>query len=382
MRRIYLDHNAGAPQHAEVTRAMLACLEEDCGNPSSVHEAGRRGRARLEESRQAIAALLHADPAGVVFTSGATEANNLALWGRVGAAPGGAHLVVAEVEHPSVREAANAVAAAGGAVSWVGVDREGRVDPEAVLRAVTSATRLVSVQVANPETGVLQALPAIAARLRPRGVPLHADAAQAVGRIRVAVDELGVDLLTLSGHKLGGPRGTGALWVRPGCALQPRQVGGGQERGMRAGTENVPGAVGLAAAARLAVRTLERAGEIEARRDRLAAALVGLWPGAAVHGAGAARLPNTCSVCLPGLDGEIAVARLDLDGIAVSMGSACSVGTLRPSQVLRAMGVSEALARASLRFSLGPDTGDDEIDETIARFARAFVADGVGEREH
>jgi cysteine desulfurase len=381
MRRIYLDHNAGAPQHAEVTRAMLACLQEDCGNPSSVHEAGRRGRARLEESRETIAALLHAAPAGVVFTSGATEANNLALRGRAGAVPGRPHLVVAAVEHPSVREAAGAVAAAGGTISWVPVDREGRVDPDSVIGVVSTTTCLVSVQLANPETGVLQPLPEIAARLRPLGVPLHADGAQGVGRIRVAVDELGVDLLTLSGHKMGGPRGTGALWVRPGCALQPQQAGGGQERGMRAGTENVPGAVGLAAAARLATRTIDRAGEIAARRDRLEAALMWLWPGAVVHSSAVARLPNTCSVGLPGLDGEIAVARLDLDGVAVSMGTACSVGTQRASEVLRAMGVSEALASASLRFSLGSDTGDNEIDEAIARFARAFLEDEVGQRE-
>jgi cysteine desulfurase len=381
MRRIYLDHNAGAPQHADVTRAMLACFEEDCGNPSSVHEAGRRGRERLEQARHEVAALLQADPAGLVLTSGATEANNLALRGRAGIAPGGRHLVVAAVEHPSVREVAAAVEAAGGALSWVPVDGEGRVDPAAVATAVTEATCLVSVQLANPETGVLQGLAAIADRLRPLGVPLHADAAQAVGRLRVSVDELGVDLLTISGHKMGGPRGTGALWVRRGCALQPQQAGGGQERGMRAGTENVPGAVGLAAAARLAARTIGNGAQIAARRDRLEAGLIRLWPGAAVHGAGAARLPNTCCICLPGLDGDLAVARLDLDGVAVSMGSACSVGTQRPSEVLRVMGVSEERARASLRFSLGPDTRDDEIEEALARFARAFVHDEVGRRK-
>lgn len=372
MRRIYLDHNAGAPQHPEVTRAVLRCLEAGCGNPSSVHGEGRRARALLEEARGRVASLLGGDPAGVVFTSGATEANNLALRGRVEAAAPGAHLIVTAVEHPSVAAVAEALSRRGAQVTRVPVGGDGRVDPGAVRRAVLPSTALVSIQAANPETGVLQPVAEIAAALAGTDVPLHVDAAQAAGRIPLAVDEMGADLVTLSGHKMGGPRGTGALWIRPGVSLAPLLSGGGQERGFRAGTENVPGAVGLGEAAACA-EAGRRRGEVAALRDRLEVALLRFWPGAVAHGAAAPRLPNTTCVGFPGLDGEAAVIRLDLEGIAVSMGSACSTGTMRPSDVLLAMGVPAELARASLRFSLGIETSGEEIDEILAAFVRSFA---------
>jgi cysteine desulfurase len=382
MRPIYLDHNATTPQDPGVTRAMLACLEPGPGNPSSVHAPGRRARGALEEARSAVATLLGAADREVLFTSGATEANNMALQGVVAARGGDGHLILSAVEHPSVERVAAWLEGLGVAVTRLPVDAAGCVDPEDVRRALRPDTLLVSVMLANNETGVVQPVPAIGAITREAGVPLHVDAVQAVGRLRLDVEELGADLLSLSGHKMFGPRGVGALWMRPCLELEPLLRGGGQEFGRRSGTENVPGAVGLAEAARLARRSPERyRDEVLPLRCRLEEGLREVWPGAVIHGAGAPRLPNTALVAFPGLDGEAAVMRLDLEGVALSLGSACAAGTMRPSSVLEAMGVAPELARSSLRFSLGPDNDAAEIERTLEVFRNlAAAGEGAGAR--
>ncbi len=374
MQSIYFDHNATTPQSDAVTRAMVAQYGADHGNPSSVHAAGRRSREALERARRQVAALIGAEPSEILFTSGATEANNLALQGRALAAGGKSHLVISSVEHPSVLKVAEALAAQGSRITRIAVDRQGRVQPKDIQAALTEDTALVSVMLANNETGVVQPIREIAAITRQAGVPLHVDAVQAVGRMPFSVDELGLDLLSLSGHKIFGPRGIGALYVRHGLALEPRLYGGGQEANRRGGTENWPGAVGLGEAARLASKTaVVYREEVETLRDRLEAALIEVWPGAVVHGGKSARIGNTSLIGFPGLDGEAAVMRLDLEGIAVSLGSACATGTMRPSSVLAAMGVREALAASSLRFSLGPQNTAAEVDETVRVFCEILL---------
>jgi cysteine desulfurase len=375
MRPIYLDHNATTPQDAAVTRAMLPFFEPGQGNPSSVHGPGRAARGSLEEARAQVAALLGTVNREVVFTSGATEANNLALQGVIAARGGSGHLVVSPVEHPSVGAVAAWLEEQGVRVTRLAVDGDGRVDPEEVRRSLRPDTHLVSVMLANNETGVLQPVAEIGAVTREAGIPLHVDAAQAVGRLTLQVNELNADLLSLSGHKMFGPRGVGALWARSSLVLEPLLRGGGQEFGRRSGTENLPGAVGLAEAARLGRSTpATYRDEVLPLRDRLEAGLLEAWPGAVVHGAGAPRLANTTLVGFPGLDGEAAVMRLDLEGVAVSLGSACAAGTMRPSLVLEAMGVPLSLARSSLRFSLGPGNTVEEIDHTLEAFRRLAVA--------
>jgi cysteine desulfurase len=371
MPRIYLDHNATFPPFPEAVRAMQGWLE-GFGNPSSVHWHGRRARAALEEARARVAALCGGRPAEIVLTSGATEANALALRGALDAA-GGGDLVISAIEHPSVAATAEWLEGRGVGRTRVGVGREGRVDPAAVAAALGPRTVLVSVMLANHETGVVQPIREIAAAARRAGALVHTDAAQAAGRVPIDAEALGVDLLTLSAHKLGGPPGVGALWVRPGTPLAPLLHGGGQEAGRRAGTENLAGAVGFGAAARVAADLARDGAAVAALRDRLETGLCAAWPGAVVHGRGAARLPNTACLGFPGLDGEAAVMRLDLEGIAASLGSACASGSMRPSPVLLAMGAGEDLARASLRFSLGPRTTRAEIDRTVEVFERCVA---------
>lgn len=372
MTAIYLDHNATTPQLPAVTRAQLPFLEGARGNPSSVHTAGRAAREALERAREQVAGLLGAQPREMVFTSGATEANNMALLGAMAARPG--TLVVSAVEHPSVAKVADHLAGSGVEVTRVGVDATGRVHPDRLRRLLSPETTLVSVMLANNETGVVQPIRELAMVCGQAGVALHVDAAQAVGRISVDVGELGADLLSLSGHKMHGPTGVGALWVRPGTSLAPCVHGGGQEFNRRSGSENVAGAVGLGAAAQHAADTWKQVSrDVAVVRDHLEGELQASWPGAVVHGAGALRLPNTTLMGFPGLDGEAAVMRLDLEGVAVALGSACSTGTMRPSTVLAAMGVPESLAAGSLRFSLGPENTRAQMEE-VARIFRSVLA--------
>jgi cysteine desulfurase len=356
--RIYLDHNAGAPLRPEVRVAMLPFLE-GAGNPSSAHREGARARSAVEAARAEVAALVGGRAAEIVFTSGATEANNLALRGLDGP------LVTTAIEHASVLETATALARAGRKLAVVPVDREGRVAADDVVAAAEPGA-LVSVGLANGEVGSVAPIAAIAAGLRRRAI-LHTDAAQAAGRLALDVTVLGVDLLSLSAHKLGGPPGVGALWLRDGIALAAQSTGGPQERGRRAGTENVAGIVGFGVAARLA-RT--EAAEVGARTaeltERLWSGIRARIPDAVRHGpTDGPCLPQTLSVRFPGCAGESLLVLLDLAGVAASLGSACAAGAAEPSHVLIAMGLDSDTARGALRLSLGPATQPSDIDAVL-----------------
>ncbi len=357
--RIHLDHNAGAPLRAAARDAMVAAMGPPM-NPSSPHREGARARTLLEDARAAVAALIGAAPAEIVFTSGATEANGLALWGGL---PVGGGFVVTAVEHASVLAPARAH---GAALTELPVDGDGRVAPAAVVAACAGGPTLASIGLANGEVGTVAPVGEIAAALRGRPVVLHTDAAQAVGRIPVDVHALGVDLLSLSSHKLGGPAGVGALWVRPGTALRPQLLGGPQERGRRAGTENVLGIVGFGGAARAAMADHTATSRMTALADRLWTGLRTQVPDVVRLGpVDGPRLPNTVNVRVPGCSGESLLMLLDLAGVAVSLGSACSAGAPEPSHVLMAMGLDRETARDGLRLSLGPDTTADEIDTVV-----------------
>jgi len=365
--RIYLDHNATTPVRDEVAAAVLRVLRDVPGNPSSVHAEGAAARAELDAARERVAALLGVRPAEVVFTSGATEANNAALFAAADAGPPRGHVVSSSVEHPSVEAALEALEARGHPVTRVPVDRGGRVDPDAVAAALRPDTVLVSIIWANNETGVVQPVEAIAARARERGVRVHSDATQAVGKHVFAPGEAAVDWLSLSAHKLGGPKGVGCLVVREGAPFEPLLRGGPQERRRRGGTENLAGIAGLGAACELAARELaERVARHGALRDRLWEGIASKVPGATRNGTPEHVLANTLSVCFPGAAGELLVQALDLEGIAVSAGAACASGSVEPSPVLRAMGLSPAEARGTLRFSVGHGVDEAQIDRVLA----------------
>ncbi len=368
---IYLDHNATTPPAREAVSAVQECLARTWGNPSSLHADGQAARAVREAARRALAALLHAPPANILFTSGATEAANQLLLGPL-LQPRGRprHVIVSAIEHPCVLEPARVLETLGWPVTRVGVDTEGRVDPQAVAAAFRPDTALVSVMLANNDTGVLQPVREIVALARARQIRVHTDAVQAVGRIPVDFEALGVDFLTLSAHKFYGPKGVGALVARDPAALTPLLFGGAQERALRAGTENLPGIAGFGAAAGLAQRELAgEARRVAALRDRLQAGLLAAVPEARVNGGGAERLPNTLNLTLPGIDAVTAVMNLDIAGIAAATTSACSTASRQPPYVLTAMGLAPEQALASLRFSLGRGTTEAEIDQTVATLA-------------
>lgn len=355
--RTYLDYNASAPLRAEARAAMLAALDIP-GNASSVHAEGRRARAIVDEARDAVAALVNARPSEIVFTSGATEANTWALsapWSRI---------ALAGVEHPSVRAAAETIAAARGAeVIALPVSRSGAVD---VTAAPPGPGTLLVLQMANNETGVVQDVAAAGRWATENGARLHTDAVQAPGRVPVDFRTLGAATLSLTAHKLGGPKGIGALVIGDGAAPEPIFSGGGQEQRRRAGTENVPGIAGFGAAAKAALRDLETARELAARRDRLVAEILAATPQAVVIGNDARRLPNTASIALPGAPAETLVIKFDLAGFAVSAGAACASGKVGQSGVLAAMGLPPEIAGSAIRVSLGYDTTDDELAAFVA----------------
>ena len=351
---IYLDHNATTPLRGSVLEAMLPYLGASSGNASSAHAAGRHARAAVESARRAIAAAIGAQASEIVFTSGGTESNNLALFGAL-SQPDGAHLVVSPIEHASGLGPVRELARRGARVTWLAVDRSGRVDPAQLAAALTADTALVSVGWANNEIGTIQDVAAIGALCRARGVALHVDAVQALGKLPVAIAD--VDLCSLSAHKLGGPVGVGALFVRSGLQLRARCFGGEQERGRRPGTENVAGVVGFAATL-TAVPTWDAVRDLRERLWRAVASL----DGARRHSPTTGCLPNTLNVGFDGVRGEALVAALDLEGVAVSVGSACAAGSGEPSHVLRAIGCSEAEASGGVRFSLGMETTADEVD--------------------
>jgi cysteine desulfurase len=380
--RIYLDWNATAPLRPQARAATLEALAA-CGNPSSVHAEGRAVRRQVEETRESVAALVGAEPRNVVFTSGGTEANVMALSPFLGTGPESAArdcLLISAIEHPSVL--------AGGrfprdAIETVPVTPGGRLDLAALERQLAALAErgrrrpLVSVMLANNETGVLQPVSQAAALTQVAGGLCHVDAVQAVGRISCKINELGADLLTLSGHKIGGPKGVGAVIKRDHGLYftDPLIKGGGQERGGRAGTENVAGIVGFGAAATAARLGLaQESARMAALRDRLEAGLKARMPAAVVFGAGAERLPNTTLFAVPGIKAETAVIALDLDGIAVSSGAACSSGKVQPSHVLAAMGVAAPLAQGAIRISLGPTTTESEVDRFLDAWIRLSKA--------
>jgi len=367
MDRIYLDHNATTPAAAEVIEAVAQCLREEIGNPSSIHYFGQRAKRRLEEAREEVAALLGAEAKEIIFVSGGTEANNLAVKGVAEAlAKPGRRLLTTAIEHHAVLHTFAALEKRGFAVTRLPVDHSGRASVEALAAALKPETALVSVMLANNEVGTLEPVAEMAALCRERGVVFHTDAVQAVGKIPVEVEKLGVDLLSLSGHKFYGPRGVGALYMRKGVSYQPQMHGGRQERNRRAGTENLPGIVGLGVAAQLARRHLaDWAEHTEKLRRRLEEGLLRRIEDVKIFGHPEFRLPNTLCAGFGGAEGESLLMNLDLKGVAVSTGSACSSGTVEPSHVLRAMGVGPEYERAALRFSMGKDNTEAEIDRVL-----------------
>jgi cysteine desulfurase len=360
---IYLDHAATTPVRTEVREAMAPYYDGRWGNPSSTHRWGREARAALEEARERVAAALGAARGEILFTSGGTEADNLAVLGRWRAT--GSGIACSAIEHSAVLDATRMAARGGARVQILGVDGRGFADLAALDEALHEEPAVVSVMWGNNEVGTLQPVGAIGERCRAAGTAFHTDAVQAFGRVPVRVDEVPVDMVSVSGHKIGGPKGVGALFVRTGIDLEPLLWGGGQERDLRPGTQNVAGAVGLATAAELAVQ--ERGDESVRQaglRDRLEAGLVAQIPALTVNGAGAPRLPHVLNVTIPSVDQEMLLAALDLEGIAASSGSACHSGAVEPSHVLVAMG-RVAGGAASLRFSMGRTTTDAEINRAL-----------------
>ncbi|MEZ5316997.1 MAG: cysteine desulfurase family protein [Vicinamibacterales bacterium] len=371
--RIYLDYNATAKPASGVAEAVAHALAEAFGNASSVHAYGQQAKAIVDDARGDVAALIGASPAEIVFTSGGTESDNAAIRGAAEAlAPAGRrHLITTAIEHEAVLQTMRAMARAGWRLTVLPVDASGVVDPAALAGAISAETALVSVMHANNEVGTIQPVAELAAIARAHGALVHTDAVQSAGKIPVSVAALGVDLLSVSGHKFGAPKGVGALWIRRGVRLVPFMTGGRQERNRRAGTENVPAIAGLGVAARRA-RTVVEAGTatMAALRDRLEHGILAAVPDAAVNGRADARVPNTTNISFDGVEAESLLIALDLEGIAVSTGSACSSGTLEASHVLSAMGLPAPRTRNSLRFSLGPGTTADEIDAVLAALPR------------
>jgi len=377
---LYADHHATTPVMSEVLDAMAPWLAF-AANASSVHSAGRTARRAIEEARAEVARAVGGLPEEIVFTSGGTEADNLAVRGAALAAresdPGRVAVLCTAADHPAVREAARSLSSLGFEAVDLAVDEDGLPRPADLEARLDRRAAVISAILANNETGVVYtAFPSLASRAREAGTVVHTDAVQAVGKIPVDVGSLGADLLSLTGHKFGGPKGAGALWVRKGTRLSPLASGGGQEKGRRAGTENVAAIVGLGAAVRLAVGRLDaEAVRLAALRDRLETGLRAAIPRLTIHGAsrpGTVRLPTATSAVFPGVPGEILLAALDLEGIAVSSGSACHSGTTTPSAVLLAMGVAPDAARSTVRFSFGATTRPEEIDRLLKAVPRLF----------
>jgi cysteine desulfurase len=364
---IYMDHAATTPMDARVLATMQPYFSELFGNPSSIYRLGRRGFEALDAAHETVARLLNARPTEIIFTGGGSEADNLAIKGIAQAARRrGNHLVTSAIEHHAVLHTCERLEREGFAVTYLPVDEYGRVDPAAVAEAITDQTALVTIMYANNEVGTIQPIAEIARVCRERGVPFHTDGVQAA-LLDLDVRALGVDLLTLSAHKFYGPKGVGILYARQGTRLQPQVLGGSQERNRRAGTENVPGAVGAAAAFELirAEREYETA-RLRALRDRLIAGVLAI-PGARLTGHPIERLPGNASFAFPGVEGESLLLNLDLAGIAASSGSACTTGSVEPSHVLAAMGLSADEARGHLRLTLGHSNTEADVEAVLAQ---------------
>ena len=373
MRRFYLDNNATTPVLPDVFEAMRPYFSERFGNASSIHHHGQDTHAAVEQARDSVAALLNCRASEVIFTSGGTESDNLAIAGLT--APGD-HVITSGVEHHAVLHAVKHLEKTGCEITFLPVDGRGLVDPDDVRRALRPNTRLVSIMMANNETGVLQPVEEVGEIAAEADLFFHTDAVQAAAKIPIDVAHIGCDALSISGHKFHAPQGVGALYLRKGTRLQPLFHGGRHERSRRAGTENVPGIVGLGKAAELAAQGLERGDDqkLAALRDRLQQGILSRVDEAGVNGDGAVRTPNTANIYFDHIDGEPLVIALDLKRLAVSSGAACSSGAIEPSHVLTAMGLRPDRARASVRFSLGKQTTQEDIDfalelvpETVAR---------------
>jgi len=376
--RIYLDHNAGGPVRPEVCAAIARFVAAEEGNPASVHGSGQRARRALEQARTEVASLIGAAAREIIFTSGGTESNNLAVHGVAAVRPRGRRIITSEIEHSSILAPLKLIESHGFDVVRIAPDRDGRIAPQAVESALDADTAMVTLGLANSEVGTIQPIPVIAAAAKRAGAPMHVDAAQAVGRMPVSVRELGCDLLTISGHKLGTPAGIGALYVRQGTAIAPAMLGGPQEAGMRAGTPNLLGAIALGVAARTVRSELEKErARIEALARVLLERLRATIPGLRLNGPSVGRTINTLNLSFPGVLGESMLIALDLEGVEVSMGSACAAGAIEPSHVLLAMGLDPDEARSSLRLSLGWSTTDLEVEraaEIIPRVWRRVMA--------
>ena len=363
MRRVYCDANATTPLLPEVMEAMRPYLMEDFGNASSIHLQGQRARKAVDGARETLAAFFHCRDAEVVFNSGGTEGDNTAIFGLVRA---GDHLITTAIEHSAVLRAAERVAERGAEVTFVAPRADGLIDPEEIRRAVRPQTRLISVMLANNETGVLQPVEEIGKVAADAGAFFHIDAVQGAGKVAFDVRRFGCHLCSISAHKMHGPKGVGAMYVRRGTPLEPLIVGGSHERRQRAGTENVPGIVGLGKAAELAMESLAdgTVGRIAGLRDRLEAGVLQI-AGTGVNGAGAPRVANTTNIRFEQVEGEALVIALDLKGVAVSGGSACHSGSTEPSHVLMAMGLDKHAARASLRFSLLRTATEKDVEHVL-----------------
>ena len=365
MRRVYFDNNATTPLLPEVFEAMRPYLLESFGNASSIHRQGQQARAAVEQAREQVAALLAARASEIVFTSGGTEGDNLALFGLVEA---GDHVISSTIEHHAVLNSCKRLEEMGVAVSYAGCDGDGVVRPEDVRAALRPGTKLISVMMANNESGALQPVEEVGRIARESGVSFHTDAVQAAGKVEIDVERIGCDLLTIAAHKMHGPQGVGALFVRRGTLLRPLLLGGRHERGRRAGTENLAGIVGMGKAAELAMEGLDdgKAQALGTLRDRLEQGIGAAVPGTRVNGAAAKRVPNTSNMLFEGVEGEGFVIAMDLKGISVSTGAACSSGAIEPSHVLTAMGLGEG-ARGSIRFSLGKQNTAEEVEFVLAQ---------------
>lgn len=372
MKRIYLDHAATTPTHPDVVEAMLPYFSESFGNPSSIHFLGQETRVAVDEARERIASLIGARVDEIIFTSGGTEADNFALKGVAFAnAHKGNHIITTRIEHHAVLESCRFLEERGFELTYLPVDEYGLVDPEEVRKAITDRTILISVMHANNEVGTIEPIAEIGKIAGEREVYLHSDAVQTVGQIQVNVDELGADLLAMSAHKLYGPKGIGALYIRKGTKIASFMHGGGQERGLRASTENVPGIVGFGKAVELAQK--EQGAQVRrltSLRDRLIHGLFERIPQIRLNGHASQRLPNNINVSLEYVEGEAVAISLDLEGIAASTGSACSSFDLESSHVLSALGVHPVLARGSLRLSLGRGTTEEDIERVLQSLPR------------
>jgi cysteine desulfurase len=365
MRRIYLDNNATTPLLPEVFEAMRPYLLGQFGNASSIHQQGQQARVAVEQAREQVAELLGARASEIVFTSGGTEGDNLALFGLVTA---GDHVISSTIEHHAVLNSCKRLEEMGVAVSYVGCGADGVVRPEDIRAALRPETRLISVMMANNETGALQPVEEIGEIAREADVYFHTDAVQAAGKVEIDVEKIGCDLLTIAAHKMHGPQGVGALFVRRGTLLRPLLVGGRHERGRRAGTENLAGIVGFGKAAELAMQWFANGGDrrMGGLRDRLEKTILAAVPGTRVNSIAAKRVPNTSNIVFDGIEGEGFVIAMDLKGVSVSTGAACSSGAIEASHVLTAMGLSDEEARGSIRFSLGKQNTAEEIEQVLA----------------